>query len=187
MKPVLTHALLLFTAIAAMPAWAADAQPATLRFNAAQLQDAAEAGFPMQRDLLEGFATLTLSAPKVRIPVPGERIQLELDYDVKLAGSSSAEAGRFTVASGVRYDPATRGLHLSDPQLQDFTQTSSRTGLDAGTRGMVNALMQEYARSRPLYQLTADDLAQVPGQLTADSLRVRDGQVELQLTPQAVQ
>ncbi|MEL1263695.1 DUF1439 domain-containing protein [Pseudoxanthomonas putridarboris] len=155
--------------------------PATLRFDAAQLQAAAEGGFPLQRDLLEGFATLSLSQPKVRIPVPGERVQLELDYDVELLTSRSAETGRFTVSSGLRYDPATRGLHLADPQLQDFQTLSSRGGLDAGTRGVVNALMQDYARDRPLYQLTEEELAQVPGQLTAQSLRVEDGQVVLRL------
>lgn len=162
-------------------AFAQEDGAATLRFDAAQLQAAAEGGFPLQRELLEGFATLSLRQPKVRIPVPGDRIQLELDYDVQLLASRSAETGRFTVSSGLRYDPATRGLHLTDPQLQDFQTQSSRTGLDTGAREVINGLMRDYARTRPLYQLTEEDLTQAPGQLTAESLRIEGGHVVLTL------
>jgi len=44
-------------------------------------------------------------------------------------------------------------------------------------------LIREYANSRPLYRLTDEDLAQVPGTLSADSLRIDDGHVELRLAP----
>lgn len=182
---VLRPAFLLTAWLASALALANDSAPATLRFNAAQLQSAAEAGFPLQRDLLEGFATLSLRQPKVEIPAPGNRIRLGLEYDVALVTGGKAESGHFTVTSGLRYDPATRGLHLTDPQLLDFQAQSSRAGIDAGTRGMVNALMQDYARDRPLYQLTEEDLAQVPGSLSEDSLRIDDGHVELRLAPVA--
>lgn len=161
------------------------ASATTLRFDAAQLQSAAESSFPLQRELLKGFATLSLSQPKVRIPVPGDRVQMDLAYDVKLVTAGTAETGRFTVSSGLRYDPATRGLHLSDPQLQDFQVRSSRAGLDEGTREVINGLMRDYARDRPLYQLSEEELAQLPGPLTADALQVKDGQVELRLAPTA--
>ena len=183
--PLFRPALLLATLLASALALANDSASTTLRFNAAQLQSAAEAGFPMERDLLEGFATLSLRQPKVDIPAPGDRIRLGLEYDVALVTGGKAESGRFTVISGLRYDPATRGLHLTDPQLQDFQAQSSRAGIDAGTRGTVNALMQDYARDRPLYQLTEEDLAQVPGPLSEDSLRINDGHVELRLAPAA--
>ena len=49
-----------------------------LRFDATQLQAAARSGFPVEHALLEGFASLTLTDPQVRIPVPGERLQLQM-------------------------------------------------------------------------------------------------------------
>lgn len=181
MKKVLAHFGLALGLMAATLAHAQSATPATLRFDAAQLQAAAEGGFPLRRDLLEGFATLSLDSPKVRIPVPGDRIHLDLDYQMDLVTADAAETGSFTVSSGLRYDPATRGLHLTDPQVQDVQVRSSRAGLDAGTREVINGLMRDYARTRPLYQLTEEDLAQVPGQLTAESLRIEDGHVVLTL------
>ena len=53
--------------------------------------------------------------------------------------------------------------------------------MPGGSRDVLQDLIREYARTRPLYRLSTEDLAQVPGTLTADSLRIRDGHVELQL------
>ena len=44
-------------------------------------------------------------------------------------------------------------------------------------------LIREYADTRPLYRLTDDDLAQVPGTLSADAVRIRDGHVLITLQP----
>jgi len=154
-----------------------------LRFNAAQLQTAARSGFPMQHELLEGFASLTLTDPQVRIPVPGERLQLQMDYDVMLANGDRIENGNVVVSSGLRYDPGTRGLHLVDPQLEHVGTGAAGRGLPGGSREALQQLIREYANSRPLYRLTDEDLAQVPGTLSADSLRIDDGHVELRLAP----
>ncbi len=152
-----------------------------LRFNAAQLQTAARSGFPMQHELLEGFASLTLTDPQVRIPNPGERLNLQLNYDIELANGDRLENGNLVVSSGLRYDPATRGLHLVDPVLEHVGTGAAGRGLPGGSREVLQDLIREYANTRPLYRLTEEDLAQVPGQLSAESLRIRDGQVELTL------
>nr|WP_298131239.1 DUF1439 domain-containing protein [uncultured Pseudoxanthomonas sp.] len=154
-----------------------------LRFDATQLQAAARSGFPVEHALLEGFASLTLTDPQVRIPVPGERLQLQMDYDVMLANGDRLENGNVVVSSGLRYDPGTRGLHLVDPQLEHVGTGAAGRGLPGGSREALQQLIREYANSRPLYRLTDEDLAQVPGTLSADSLRIDDGHVELRLTP----
>ena len=154
-----------------------------LRFDATQLQAAARSGFPVEHALLEGFASLTLTDPQVRIPVPGERLQLQMDYDVMLANGDRLENGNVVVSSGLRYDPGTRGLHLVDPQLEHVGTGAAGRGLPGGSREALQQLIREYANSRPLYRLTDEDLAQVPGTLSADSLRIDDGHVELRLAP----
>ena len=154
-----------------------------LRFDATQLQAAARSGFPVEHALLEGFASLTLTDPQVRIPVPGERLQLQMDYDVMLANGDRIENGNVVVSSGLRYDPGTRGLHLVDPQLEHVGTGAAGRGLPGGSREALQQLIREYANSRPLYRLTDEDLAQVPGTLSADSLRIDDGHVELRLAP----
>lgn len=154
-----------------------------LRFDASHLQAAARSGFPLEHALLEGFASLTLSDPQVRIPVPGERLHLQMDYDVMLASGDRLENGNVVVSSGLRYDPATRGLHLVDPVLEHLGTAAAGRGLPGGSREALQQLIREYANSRPLYRLTEDDLAQVPGTLAADAVRIDDGQVVITLQP----
>lgn len=152
--------------------------PGTLALDAAQLQSAAEPAFPRSEKWLGGLATLTLSQPRIAIPGGGDRIQLDLDYQVALATGDS-ERGRFRVASGLRYDPATRGLHLLEPELQSLQADGHAGALDERTRGMLNAMLEDYARKEPIYRLDAETLAQVPGTLGADAVRIRDGQVHV--------
>ena len=180
-KPLLTR--LALCAFLAAPVLALAATPAVLRFDAGQLQSAARAGFPLEESLLEGFASLTLSDPDISIPQPGERVHLQMNYDIALATGERLEYGNVVVSSGLRYDPGTRGLHLVDPQLEHVGTGAAGRGLPGGSREALQQLIREYANSRPLYRLTDEDLAQVPGTLSAESLRIDDGHVELRLAP----
>jgi len=183
MKTLFARAALLALSVLS-PLAVADA-PNVLRFDAAQLQAAARAGFPMEHTLLEGFASLTLSDPEVRIPAPGERLQLRMDYDIALVTGERLENGNVVVSSGLRYDPGTRGLHLVEPQLEHLGTGAAGRGLPGGSREVLQDLIRDYARTRPLYRLSEDDLAQVPGTLAADAVRIRDGQVLVTLQPAA--
>lgn len=152
-----------------------------LALTSAQLQTAAEQAFPREEEWLGGLATMTLSRPQVAIPVDGDRIQLDLDYDVAVAGSGQGERGRLRVASGLRYNPMTRGLHLDRPALLDLQSQGKGSALGGETREMVNALLQQYTQEEPIYRLDAETLAQIPGNLGADAIRIQGGQVHLRL------
>ena len=126
MKPLMARLALL--AFLAAPVLALAATPAVLRFDAGQLQTAARAGFPLEESLLEGFASLTLSDPDISIPRPGERVHLQMNYDIALATGERLEHGNVIVSSGLRYDPGTRGLHLVDPQLEHLGSAADGRG-----------------------------------------------------------
>lgn len=166
-----------------LPALAVAEAPGVLRFDAVQLQVTARAGFPLEHELLEGFASLTLSDPEVSIPVPGERLRLRMDYDVALASGERLENGNVVVSSGLRYDPGTRGLHLVEPQIDHLGTGAAGRGLPGGARGALQELIREYARTEPLYRLSEDDLARIPGALSADAVSIRDGHVVIALQP----
>lgn len=184
MKSLLSRLALL--AALSLPAMASAADTSNvLRFDAAQLQTAARSGFPVEHALLEGFASLTLSDPQVRIPKPGERLNLQMNYDVVLANGDRLENGNVVVSSGLRYDPGTRGLHLVDPVLEHVGTGAAGRGLPGGSREALQDLIREYANTRPLYRLSDDDLAQVPGTLAADAVSIADGQVVITLQPAA--
>ncbi len=184
MKSLLSRLALL--ALLSLPALASAGTGNVLRFDAAQLQAAARSGFPMEHRLLEGFASLTLSDPRVRIPSPGDRLDLQMDYDIVLANGDRIENGNVVVSSGLRYDPATHGLHLVDPVLEHLGTGAAGRGLPGGSREVLQDLIREYADSRPLYRLSDEDLAQVPGTLAADAVRIEGGQVVLTLPPTTV-
>jgi len=185
-RRLLAAALAASTATLPFSAWLAHAQaPAaiaadSLTLTPAQLQSAAEPAFPRKEAWLGGLARLTLSRPVIAIPAGGNRIQMDLDYDASLAGSGSHQ-GRFRVASGLRYDPATRGLHLERPELLELRDGNPGKPMDAQTREMVNSLLEQYAQDEPIYRLDADTLAQIPGTLSADAIRIQDGQVHVRL------
>lgn len=149
--------------------------------GASQLQAAAVSQFPRTESLLGGLAELTFRQPAVAIPVPGNRIQLDLDYALESSLQQSHEQGRLRVLSGLRYDPAGRGLHLSNPEVVSVRGKSGDERVDEQTRGLINALLQDYAKDEPLYRLDAETAAQIPGTLTADAIRIENGQVHLKL------
>ena len=182
MKSLFSRLALL--ALFSLPALASAADTGNvLRFDASQLQAAARSGFPMEHALLEGFASLTLSDPQVRIPKPGERLNLQMNYDIALASGDRLENGNVVVSSGLRYDPGTRGLHLVDPVLEHVGTGAAGRGLPGGSREALQDLIREYANTRPLYRLSDDDLAQVPGTLGADAVSIADGEVIITLQP----
>ncbi|KAF1724130.1 DUF1439 domain-containing protein [Pseudoxanthomonas japonensis] len=183
MKSLLSRLTLLTLFSLPALASAADTGGNVLRFNADQLQSAARSGFPMEHALLEGFASLTLSDPQVRIPKPGERLNLQMNYDIALAGGDRLENGNVVVSSGLRYDPGTRGLHLVDPVLEHVGTGAAGRGLPGGSREALQNLIREYANTRPLYRLSDDDLAQVPGTLGTDAVSIADGEVIITLPP----
>lgn len=184
-------AFALAASVAAMPFPALlSAQEATVQTTAdgfavgpQQLQSAAESQFPREESLLGGLAELTFSKPAVAIPTPGDRIQLDLDYALSLKLDGREDRGRLRVASGLRYDPGTRGLHLQNPEVLDVKSASGAGQIDAQTRSLISALLQDYAKDEPLYRLDAEMLAQVPGTLGADAIRIENGQVRLKLHP----
>lgn len=182
MKSLFSRLTLL--ALFSLPALASAADTGNvLRFDADQLQAAARSGFQMEHALLEGFASLTLSDPQVRIPKPGERLNLQMNYDIALASGDRLENGNVVVSSGLRYDPGTRGLHLVDPVLEHVGTGAAGRGLPGGSREALQDLIREYANTRPLYRLSDDDLAQVPGTLGADAVSIADGEVIITLQP----
>ena len=152
-----------------------------LSFTAPQLQSQLDRKFPRDYRKLGGLLSFSLMNPRLTLPGGG---RLHLAFDIGMGGpggSPRTPSGRFEVESGLRFDPGTRGLHLVDPHLEHLGSAAGGRGLPGGSRDVLQDLIREYARTRPLYRLSAEDLAQVPGTLTADSLRIRDGHVELQL------
>ncbi|MGV8930912.1 MAG: DUF1439 domain-containing protein [Luteimonas sp.] len=144
--------------IGVVSAWLND----QVAFTPSQLQHSLDKRFPRTFDKLGGLVSVTLANPRLSIPPGDSRLRLEFDMGLGALGSQGSPTGHLALASGLRYDAGTQGLHLVDPDLLQFDLPGSGTLLSGGARGIVNSLLADYARSEPVYRLDPGLLDKLP-------------------------
>jgi len=146
-----------------------------LSFGAPQLQAQLDRRFP--RDYDQGMVTLVLLNPRLSIPAGDNRLRLDMDIGFRGLGSDgSSPVGRFAVASGIRFDARTRGLHLADPSLEAIEIPRLGGALNSTGRDLVNRWLRDYARDEPVYTLDDVYARLRPGQ-TVTSTTIANGRV----------
>jgi hypothetical protein len=150
-------------------------------FTAPQLQRQLDNSFPREFDKLGGLVSATLSHPRLSIPAGDSRLRLDFDIAVNALGASNVTSGRFALASGLRYNPATQGLHLQDPEVLSIDAPNAGTLLKGGTRELLNAVLAEYASQVPVYRLDSDLLRKLPPGKRIASTDIEDGLVVVHL------
>ena len=146
-----------------------------------QLQRSFDHRFPRTFDKLGGLVTVTLADPKLSIPPGDSRLRLAFDLGLGALGSQGATTGHLVLASGLRYDTATQGLHLDNPELLQFDVPGSGELLKGGARGVVNSLLADYARKEPVYRLDEDLLAKLPAGSRIGKVAIERGTVLVHL------
>jgi hypothetical protein len=122
-------------------------------FTAPQLQRYLDKRFPRDYDKLGGLVTLSVMHPQLSIPPGSHRLRLDFDVGVGTMGAhASRPSGHFAVASGLRFDAATRGLHLDQPTLESVDMPSLGGAMNATGRDLVNRWLADYARDEPVYR-----------------------------------
>jgi len=123
-------------------------------FTAPQLQGYLDQRFPRDYNKLGGLVTLTMMHPRLSIPQGSHRLRLDFDVGVGALGqSASGPSGHFAVASGLRFDPTTRGLHLDQPTLESVDMPALGGAMNATGRDLINRWLADYARDEPVYRL----------------------------------
>ena len=144
-------------------------------YTPAQLQRSLDRRFPRTFDKLGGLVSVTMANPRLSIPPGDTRLRLEFDLGLGALGGEGATTGHLALASGLRYDPGTQGLHLVDPELLQFDLPGSGSLLKGGARGVVNSLLAEYARSEPVYRLEPDLLDKLPAGRRIERVAIERG------------
>lgn len=150
-------------------------------FTAPQLQRHLDNSFPREFDKLGGLVSATLSHPRLSIPTGDHRLRLDFDIKVNALGARDVTSGHFALASGLRYNPATQGLHLQDPELLSIDMPNAGTLLKGGTRELLNAVLVEYANEEPVYRLDSDLLRKLPPGKRIASTDIENGLVVVHL------
>jgi len=151
-------------------------------FSQSQLQRHLDRNFPRAFDELGGLVSATLSQPRLSIPAGDSRLRLDFDIRVTALGGSEVARGQFAMASALRYDPATRGLHLQSPEVLDIRIPGGGDLLRGGTRGLLNAVLADYAAQEPIYRIDDDLLRRLPAGKRIGATAIEDGQVVVHLT-----
>ena len=180
-RPLIAGLLVLLVAacstVGALSAWLND----EVALTPAQLQRSLDRRFPRTFDKLGGLVSVTMANPRLSIPPGDSRLRLEFDLGMGALGGEGATTGRLALASGLRYDAGTQGLHLDQPELLQFDLPGSGSLLKGGARGIVNSLLAEYARSEPVYVLDPDLLEKLPAGERIGSVGIERGVVLVRL------
>lgn len=122
-------------------------------FTPAQLQRFLDDRFPREYDKLGGLVSLRLLNPRLSIPAGSRRLRLDFDVGIGAPGRDSrVPAGHFAVASGLRYDPGTRGLHLDAPTVESLELPEAGLALGVTGRELVDDWLADYAAREPVYR-----------------------------------
>jgi hypothetical protein len=152
-----------------------------ITFSQPQLQEKLVKRFPRDYKKLGGLVTLTLMNPRLSIP-PGER-RLRVDFDMAvgaLGRASRTPGGSFTLTSALRYDPATRGLHLFEPRIDNVEVGSLGGRMGDTLRSALNDWLSDWSQKEPIYQFD-DSLIGRLGARRVEGTKIEDGQVVVKL------
>ena len=152
-----------------------------IAFTAPQLQQQLDRHFPREYDKLGGLVSLSVLHPRLSIPQGSRR--LRLDFDVGIGGpgqNSHTPAGHLAIASGLRFDASTRGLHLQDPSIESLQLSGVGEALGPGARDLVDRWLSDYARREPVYRFD-DSLLQRLQSRSIGATTIENGQVVVHL------
>ena len=150
-------------------------------FTAPQLQQYLDRRFPRDYDKLGGMVSVTLLNPRLSIPQGQTRLRLDFDVGIGAFGSDSRSPnGHFALTSALRYDPATRGLHLMEPALEQVDIPALGGVMNNTARGALNRWLVDYARDEPVYQFD-DSLVGRLGARRITSTQIDAGRVVVHL------
>lgn len=153
----------------------------SVSFTAPQLQGYLDRRFPRDYDKLGGLVTLSVLNPRLSIPPGSSRLQLDFDVGFGALGRDSrTPAGRFAVASGLRWNPQTRGLHLDAPTLESVDVPQMGGSMNATGRELINRWLEDYARDEPVYQFDAGLMQQLASRRIGTTT-IENGQVVVHL------
>lgn len=152
----------------------------SISFTVSQLQGQLAQRFPRDYDKLGGLVSFTVLNPRLSIPSGSRRLRLDFDVGMRALGGGMRPAGRFAVSSGLRYDPAQRGLMLEAPALDDVQIASLGSGGNDTARGLLNSWLEDYARDEPVYRFD-DGLLQRIAAARIGTTTIGDGVVTLHL------
>ncbi len=132
-----------------------------LNFTEPQLQAQLDRKFPRDYRKLGGLVSISLLNPRLTLP-GGGRLHLEFDMGMTGMGTGNRDpSGHVVVESGLRFDAATHGLHMDNPEITDVDVPALGGAMSGTARAMLNSWLLDYARQEPVYRLDDSTFARI--------------------------
>lgn len=152
----------------------------TIRLSAADIQSQLETKFPQEKRKLIFVARF--SDPTVAIDPGTGLVTLGVSVTASALGVNAMKTHAETVGA-VRYESSTGELFLDSPITKvdgfEMIGLSSRDRKTASE--LIEKALQEYLTVKPLYRLKSSDTKLFTARRVLKSIRVRDGEIELEL------
>ncbi|MCI2244076.1 DUF1439 domain-containing protein [Xanthomonas sp. PPL568] len=169
----LRAAALLLLATAAQVQAEPTIQGRQVSVGAADVQHYLDGSFPQTHKALGGLIKMTVRDPKLSLP-PGDRLKMQFDLSMATGGGAATPLGQVLLTSALRYDQQSQSFHLQSPTIDDFRPAANGGKLDANTRELLNAWLEDYARKEPIYKLDPRLIAML-GDVQIQSAGVENG------------
>jgi hypothetical protein len=142
-----------------------------------QIQAALQSHFPSNE--YATFARVTLREPKVRLSQNARKLTLVIVVDANVAGDA-LRRGYMNIAVGLSYKPASGGVYLSNPRLQQFDMPGASPALVTELEAMVEKMAINILPLVRIYKLKEKDLNHSLAKSQLKSYTVEQGQVTLE-------
>lgn len=142
-----------------------------------QIQTVLQPHFPINE--YASFARVTLREPKVHLSQNARKLTLVIAVDANVAGDA-LRRGHMNIAVGLSYRPASGGLYLANPRLQQLDMPGVPSALVTELEAMVEKMAINFLPLVRVYKLKKEDLNHSLAKSQLKSYTIEQGRLTLE-------
>lgn len=171
--------LLVLTA-AAVLVWVFRGREYTIRLSEAQLQEALDRRFPVDKTHLLIFA-VRYSRPVVKLEEGSDRLHASVDAETHFKVNETPFSGSAGVSGQLDYDPATGEFRLLRARVDRLAIGGLPEKHVAKVNEVATLLLQGHLENYPVYRLKLTDVRHAAARLILRRVMVKDRHLEITL------
>lgn len=153
-----------------------------VRVSEEELRSRIEKKLPYTKKYLAIFS-VTLSNPRVNLVSGSDRINMGIDAGLSVAAGEAAKAfgGQVDISGVLRYDAATGGFFLLEPEVDRLSIQGLPEKYTAGATQAVSSALKAFYREHPVYTLRPTDFKKAAARLLLRSVVVENEELVITL------
>jgi hypothetical protein len=160
----------------------AAAVPHTIKVTEAELQSKIAQTLAVPITVLKIF-DISLSNPVIRLDAGTERLNAQLDTDIRNPFSSEPLSGKLNISGKLRFDAASNSVMLANARIDNLNLNGLGGKYSAVLSLLASKLGEEILNNIPLYTLTAEDLKVGSTEFVPKDFKVVGNELQVTLVP----